>query len=357
MTYNRDSLIVPPWGGWDESGPSLWLPPNSCKFMNGWLFNKGRMQHFPNIAPLTNPPDGEVIQGADTFTDSLGYIHTGVLTKDHIYYLNQTNVYLLQGNTSASSNASFETTAFLNKLFYVNGVGFLNYLDGSQGVNVAGNVPGTSFFMGKLAGRLILLNLVEANQVFPLNIRWCAVNNPLQWDSTVDPSAGSTTIPEVEDQIYGFANQKGLGVIFRSSGITIMVPTGTSAPTFSLSSFENGANGIGVKFPYTLDSYGSTSIFASEDDIYMMANLSEPSAIGGKAKKQIYQDLANASSQPWATFIGKLTTGMDYLSYWLHIPQNNNNSSTWIYHLNTQTWVNQQIPFGIVKWMGDIAVA
>lgn len=359
MSYDRSNIITAPWGGWDESSPSLLLPPASFKRLQGFLFNKQRLQNFPNLPTFPTPPDGEVIQGGGTFSDTLGFLHSGVMTKDHVYYLNESGVYTLQGNTTAPSINTFETENFLNRLFYVNGAGSLNYLDGGQGINGAGDVPGTSFFIGKLAASLLLLNTVEAGVTAPLNVRWCAINNPLEWDSTVDPTAGVATIPEAEDQIYGFANQKGLGVIYRSQGITIMIPTGTNAPRFSFSNFSTGLSGIGCRYPYTLDSYGFMSMFVSEDDIYMMSSLSDPVPVAGKAKKQIFSDLSNATGNPWATFVGKLGPGIDYLSYWLNIPQgtSENYSSTWIYHLNSQTWVNEQLPYGAVRWMGNVAIA
>lgn len=358
MSYDRSLLINAPWKGWDQSLPSVLLPPTSFKKITGWLINKGRLQQFPNLAAFTGPPDGEVIQGASTFMDVLGFLHTGVLTKDHVYYLNNTNTYTLLGSTSSPSNESFVMEVFLNKLFYTNGRGFLNFLDGSNSINVAGDVPGAAFVIGKLASSLILANTFENGGFNPTLVRWSAVNNGSEWNSATDPTAGSAQVPEIEDQINGFANQDGQGVLFRSKGITIMSPTGSLAPRFTFSSFSAGPAGIGENYPYTLGNYGDASIFVAENDIFMMKGLSQPVPIGGGSKKKIFQDLAVATGDPWACFLGALGVGIDYLAYWLNIPQSDNSlTSTWIFHLDDQTWVNEQLPYGGNRWMGNIAVS
>lgn len=360
MSYDKSNLISAPWGGLDNSSPSMLLPSNSFSQAVGWIINKGRLQPFPALNAFTTPPDGEVIQGAQSFTDVSGFVHTGVMTKDHVYYLNNLNNYVLQGNTSSggiftpvTSNQAFSTITFLNRLFYANGTGLLNYLDGGSGVNVAGDVANSCFFLGKLSGSLLQLNIPGG----PLTIQWSGVNNPLEWNSGVDITAGSIVIPEVEDSISGFAVQRGMGVVYRTTGITIMSPTGNFLPRFSLSSFNDGPKGVGVTYAQTLGNYGDVSVFVSEDDIYSFSSL-QVQRIGSKAKKPIFSDLANASGNPWGVIIGKMTIGLDYLSYWLNIPQNNNTStSTWVYRFDDQTWANEQLPYNGVRWMGELAIA
>lgn len=361
MTYDRSQFIAAPWEGLNDSLPSMLLPRNGFRQVTGWLINKGRLHPFPALNVFTGPPDGEAIQGAQTFTDVLGFLHTGVITKDHVYYLNNINNYQLQGATSPgfngltpfTSNQPFSTLVYLNRLFYANGIGLLNYLDGGAGVNIAGDTPSSCFFLGKLAGSLLQLYPQGA----PLNVQWSGINNPFEWNAAIDPTAGQVTLPEVDDQIMGYTVQKGSGVILRSAGITIMTPTGNFLPRFSFNSFSDGPNGVGENFTLTLGTYGDVAVFVGEDDIYMFSSL-QAQKIAGKSKRSIFADLANSSGNPWACIIGKFTIGFDYLAYWLNIPQNNNTTtSTWIFHFDDQTWVNIQLPYNGLKWMGSLTIS
>jgi hypothetical protein len=357
VTYDRSRIIVPPWGGWNDSLPSLWSPHNSFRQITGWLFNKNRIQSFPAFNAFSNPPNGEVIAGGITFEDQLANFHTGILTKDNAYYLNFAG-YLNQGAITPTSSQPFSVEVFLNRMFFVNGApgSTLAWLDGSQGILNNSDIPGTGFFLSKLNGSLFVLNLFESNQRFPISGRFSAINNHLEWNLAVDPTAGSFLIPEVEDEITGVAIIRDNMAIYRNRGISILSPTGSS-PRFSITNFNSGPSGVGVFYEYTLANYGDVSIFASEDDIYLFS-LSTPDKIGGNAKKAIYKDLNSASSRPWACQIGQLGPGVDYRSYWLSIPQAGNTStSVWVFHFDDKTWINEQLPFGALNWMGNVAVS
>jgi hypothetical protein len=357
MTYDRSRLIIPPWGGWNDSMPSPWLPHNSFKTITGWLFNKGRIQSYPNYVAFSNPPNGEAWAGAATFEDQLGNPHTGVLTKDKAYYLNQAG-YVEQGTITPASNQPFSVEVFLNRMFFVNGAprSTLAWLDGSQGILNNSDIPGTGFFLSKLNGSLFVLNLFESNQRFPISGRFSAINNHLEWNLAVDPTAGSFIIPEVEDEIAGVAVIRDNMAIYRTRGISILSSTGGS-PRFSITNFNTGVSGVGVFYEYTLANYGDVSIFASEDDIYLFS-LSTPDKIGGNAKTSIFKDLNNTSGRPWACQTGQIGGGIDYRAYWLSIPLNNNTiSSVWVFHFDDKSWVNEQLPYGALNWMGNVAVS
>jgi hypothetical protein len=358
MSYDKSRFITAPWKGWDNSAPAMILPHSSFKQITGWLINKGRVQSFPSFSTFPNPPDGLVPQGGGSFYDAAAAQHTAIITKHHVYFITNSGIYTLLGSTQSDSFTPFSTAVFLNKLFMANGqTGNLTYVDGTAaGVLTAGDVFGTCFFLGKVASSLVMLNLHESGQDFPLSVRWCAINNPLEWDATVNVTAGSALIPEVEDAITGFANQKGMGVIYRNQGITIMSPTGNLLPRFSFNSFESGPTGVGVNYPYTLGNFGDESCFAAVDDIYHFS-LSEPTPIGGAAKKSIMADLDSASDTPHGVFLGALGQGVDYKAYWLSIPQSSNSiTSTWIYHFDDQTWINEQFPYGKLYWMDRVAI-
>lgn len=355
--YDKSQLIGPPWGGWDESGPSIWLPKNSFKQAQGWLINKQKLQSFPLLSTFPSPPDGNAWQGAVTFQDVVGSYHTVVVTKDHVFFVNADGTYTSLGTTESNSFQEFSLEVFLNKVFFANGnAGHVMFVDGSNFLGDAGDVPGTCLYIGKLDSSLILLNLLESSKPFPLSVRWSGVNNPTEWDATVDVTAGSNIISEAEDSITGFANQKGQGVIYRKQGITIMSPTGQLFPRFSFNSFESGPTGVGNNFPGSLANFGDESVFAAEDDIYLFS-LSTPQPIGTKSKKSIYKDLNNQINNPHAMMVGSLGSGIDYKSYWLGIPLIGGITSLWIYHFDSQSWMNEQFPTGDLTWMGKVATS
>ena len=355
MTYDRSRMIAPPFTGWDNSLPAAFLPHNSFRQITGWLLNKGRIQSFPNLVAFNNPPNGQVIAGGITFQDVMGFNHTGILTKDKAYYLTGSG-YLDQGNIGTflipSSNQAYSVEVFLNRMFWVNGTPILQWLDGSQGIQNNSDAPG-GLFLSKLGGSLFLLNLGQGS----VNAgKFSAINNHLEWNPAVDPTAGSFIIPEVEDEITGVAVIRDNMAIYRSHGISILSKTG-SLPRFAISNFNSGPVGVGVFYEYTLANYGDVSIFASEDDFYLFS-LSTPEHIGGPAKKSIFADLANASSRPWSCQLGQLSAGVDYRSYWLSIPLSNNTiSSVWVFHFDDKSWVNEQLPYGAISWMGNVAVS
>src|SRR5215475_8857578 len=82
----RKPPIVPPWGGWNDSAPSLTLPNNSFKQITNWLINKQRLQSFPRLSKFKIPND--TILTARSFLDVMNVWHTVLLGKNVAYYLN-----------------------------------------------------------------------------------------------------------------------------------------------------------------------------------------------------------------------------------------------------------------------------
>ncbi len=182
------------------------------------------------------------------------------------------------------------------------------------------------------------------------------IGNPQEWDSSIDYTAGVVDIDECEDQLTGWATLNNTGFAFRNNGISILSPTGIGAAPFFIENFSEGPTGIGVSFPYTLAQYGQICAFVALDDIYAFTGAS-PQAIGGNAKKSIMKDVFNASSFTVAEMFGSLGQGIDYLSYWLALPQSNDTyTSLWIYHFDSQSWVNIQLPYKAVRSMSNLAL-
>ena len=121
--------------------------------------------------------------------------------------------------------------------------------------------------------------------------------------------------------------------------------------------FSIGPDGVGCYLPYTLSGYGTMSCFAAQDDIYSFQG-GAPSAIGGNAKKSIFRDLASASSTPFGRMVGSFGNYVDYLTYWLAIPQQNDTiDSLWVYHFDDTSWINVQWPYGAMRCVANVATA
>ncbi len=353
-------IISQPWSGWVDAQPALTLPPSSFKKITNWVINKGRIQSCPKANAFVGPPNGENILGGRTFIDVLSTLHTLILTKDQAYFLNNTNNYTLAGAPfSPPSALPFALDVMLNKVFFANGGQNVSYVDGSNLVTIAGDVPGSCYYLGKLAAHLIMAFTVEPDathtsaQGFPNRVRWSKSGDPLSW---FDFTAGFEDIADVEDQLTGFANLGYAGFLFRNNGITVMSPTGVGSAPFRFDNFSIGPTGIGCSIPYSLASYGNFCMFMGLDDIYYFDS-SGPQRVGGTAKKSIFKDLFSRSGTVSAFITGSLGKGIDYLAYWLCIPQTNNTrTSVWIYHFDDGTWVNESFPFGRITFLGDLAI-
>lgn len=358
--------IISDWKGVVDSAASLLLPSNSFRVGKNWLINKGRLYPFPKLLNFPAlPGSNPTVLGMRTFQDALGNYHTVFLNSNQPFYLNPDGTYNPlfdpNGNTfNPPSSSFFATEVFLNNLIFANGGAPVSYIQGDQNFFTAGNVPGTCYFLGKLASHLMMINTIEpvAGQLGSMNfvnrVRWSASGDFTQWDLSLDLTAGAVDIPEVEDQLTGWATINSTGFAFRNNGITAFSPTGIGSNPFDIENFSIGPQGVGCSVPYTLAVYGPFCTFVALDDIYIFDG-STPQPIGGSAKRSIFRDIYASVAPVFAGMIGTLLGGTDYLSYWLFCPQTNNVTSVWIYHFNSQSWMNQQLPFDDVKAFANIA--
>lgn len=354
----RKTPIMPPWGGWNNSAPALTLPAKSFKQITNWLINKQRLIPLPKIIDFFTGGALLSTWGARTFLDANALFHTLLITNDRALYLKADGTVDQIGSVWQAVNTPFAIEVYNSKVYFTNGSIYtpLQYVDGSSTLFTAGDVQGSAFFLGKLAARLLMINLVENQFNFINKIRWSAINNANEWDSTIDYTAGSTVLSDIEDQLTGWATINNTGFAFRNNGITAFSPTGIGATPFYIENFSIGPAGIGCQYPYSLSVYGQLAVFAALDDIYLFTGQA-PQAIGGNAKKSIYKDLASSSSFTVGTLLGTLGPGIDYLAYWLACPQQNDTiTSMWIYHFDDQSWVNVQLPYGALRTLANIAL-
>jgi hypothetical protein len=358
--------LISGWKGWDNSGPSLLLDPSSFKRITNWFINKGRLYPFLRLADFPSlPGNNPTVLGLRTFQDALGNFHTLFLNSTQPFYLNPDGTYnaLLDPNGNSfnpTSSSVFATEVFLNQVFFTNGGAPLSYVQGDQNFYQAGNVPGSSFFLGKLADHLLMINTIEpaAGQLGSMNftnrVRWSASGDPLQWDASVDLTAGAVELADCEDQLTGWATIGPTGFAFRNNGISIFSPTGVGTAPFYIENLSIGPSGIGCNIPYTLATYGPFCAFVALDDIYLFDG-GAPQAFGGMAKKSIFRDIYASVAPVTGYLLGTLLGGTDFLSYWLSCPQSGDVTSMWVYHFDSRSWVNEQLPFGPVKVLANVA--
>lgn len=359
--YRKQPVIIPPWGGWDNSAPALTLPSNSFRQITNWLINKQRLIPFPKLFAVTPLTSNTPLWGMQSFQDANYLYHTLLLTSDRAYFLKSDGTYDELHSSSAAPNEwtpflnPYSIEVFQNKAFFANGSpDFLKYSDGSTTWWVAGDVPGSCVFLGKLASRLLMINTIENGFQFGARIRWSGVNAPNEWDSTVDYTAGATDLAEVEDQLTGWATINNVGFAFRTNGISVFNSTGIGSAPWFIENYSEGPTGVGVYYPYSLSQYGQVCTFAALDDIYVFVGGTSLQPIGGKSKKSIMADLSTASSQVGSKMLGRLAPGVDFLSYWLFIPQNNDTTtSLWVYLFDSQVWTNVQLA-GAVRSLGEV---
>ena len=343
--------IAPPWKGVLDDQPSILAPSSSFASCQGFYIEKQRIRPFVNRLnfPLWPDPFGPEI-GERTFLDVLGNNHTVIITATAAYYF-VNGVYTLVFSGGNPSLTPAKEEVYQNTLIYTNGTGSPVVIDGSA-VSTTISLPnsGTCLFLGKLASRMLYLNLFEPSPPnpgavhYPRRFRFSQVNNA---NNFTDFTAGVVDIAEVEDAITGYATQGALGYIYRNRGISTVTPTGGTAPSFYVENYTEG-RGVGNFFPYTLAQYGNLTAFASEADIHAFNPLlGPPQPIGGTATRSIYTDLYSTNGTPVGGLFPTYGSGQQGLQYWLAIPITGNTSLVWSFQFDSQTWTRQTYPFNV----------
>lgn len=351
--------IVPPWKGVVDNIPSLVAEPSSFQTAVGFWIDKQRLKSVPLTQPIPVWAGAGPFIGMRSFTDAIGNLHTIVFTATQAYYY-VNGVYDADSIPPLNSSLiPMATEVYQNVLFATNGSSeILKITGGSNNSAFALPNSGTCYFLGKLAGRMLYLNLIEPGpgtpgaSNYPRRFRWSAVNDAQNF---TDFTSGVDDIPEIEDNITGYAAQGNLGYIYRNQGLSIITPTGTTAPSFFIEQYS-GKLGVGCFYPYSLAQWGNRTCFAAQDAIYTFDPLMGPmQAIGGAATRSIYTDLNNISSYAVGAFIPAMGDGITNLQYWLACPFADFTSRVWMYSFDSQTWMSQMFPFNVTG-MGNVVL-
>lgn len=196
------------------------------------------------------------------------------------------------GNMSSINGNQILAPIIYNGVMYFPSGNSLYSYDGITFNNPASAYSG-GYFINKLASHLLLLNTVEGANNFPQRVRWSASGLPTVLDPTVNTNAGYNDLDTAE-AITGFFVSGYNGVITTSHSLIEMVPTGNGISPFAFYNIEAASEGVGNYYVNSLDSFGIFTIFAAEDDIYLMSQISGLKNIGGNARAAIYADLLNS---------------------------------------------------------------
>jgi hypothetical protein len=362
LTLVKTPLKAPgtQWGGVVSDVPA---PGGLAVFddMRNFLCRKGRIITRPRLGAFGAPPDGAVVRYMGTFIDAVNLYHTLVLTTQNAYLITAGPVFHLIGSGLGGTGLPYGTAAILNRLYFSNGSKAVQFADGSNVIAAAGDVPGAARFMTVNSQSLILAYTTEPapgvvnSTDFLQRVRWSASGLPDEWDFTVDPSAGFNDLVEVPDVITGLTTLGRNSYIFRTNGISVMYPTGTSgigSIAFAFEDFSFAPLGVGNLYPYSLATYGPRCVFVAEDDIYLFDG-STPQPIGYSNKKRIYKDLAAASGdQIVGGILPVLGPSFDFLAYYLSIPGPN---VTWVFGYDEKNWMRIDSSAGFMSALNFVS--
>jgi len=335
--------VIGPFQGHVDNVPTPHNPANSFDEIVNFLCRKGRFHTRPKLNAFAATPDGAILRLMRTYLDIQNNYHTLALTTAHAYSITSGQTYhlmTLPGGLPDLTGTSLPYGWVIsnNRLYFSNGSRVILYANGEAALKDS-NSPGAARFLAIGGQHLIAAYCTEpepgvtGSRDYPQRVRWSKSGDPNDWTSF---GAGANDLIDVPDVITGLATIGRNTAIFRENGITLMGPTGNGASPFAFENMTSAPSGVGNAYPYSLAVFNDTGAFVSQQDIYTVGSGLNLTPIGGKAKKKIFSQLANAGGDQVSAFITpRLGPGIDYLSYWLSIPAVN---VTWVYNYDEDSW-------------------
>ena len=344
-----------PWAGIDVSVPETDIPPNATPFCNNVVLRLGEIRSrvaLQNLMPA--PQDGTAVLGTTSFIDSNSVVHTVAITQLALYQLSINWPDLVKNGSSPwlpiaqfgaqQAGGAYEIANLNNKIYFSNGGNGIWQWDGiSNSITNVGNLAsGGTFgavYLMELNARLVAAYTIETGGTagtYPFRVRWSAVSLA---SNTFDPltnfQAGFNDEFDTPDSITGLLPIGRTGYVFRTNGITEMIP-GNGSAAFIFDHLWASDRGIGAAYPQSVAGYGPMGIFVSGEDVYKITPNSFD-AIGGKATDSILNDLANANGVVEATILPYFTRKYPFTCYVLIIGQGAN-TRVWIYNIKENHW-------------------
>lgn len=365
MTY-KPFPINGPWKG-VVSDIAPVLAPQALEVCSNWLPWKGRIQTRPKLSNIFQAINYGRVLAMVTFQDASGGIETLLLTdRKALHWTGGADVNGLNmpsGATFANLSGTglpYGVISTQNKVIFCNGSVPLLYDDGEQDLKVAGDVPGSAYFITEQASHIILANTVEPalSDVgavnYPQRVRWSKSGDPTVW--LTDFTAGFADLLDVPDTITGVVSPGPVTYVLRTNGITSMYPTGNGMAPFSFEHLSYGEVGAGCLYPYATATYGGKSFFIGADDIYSISQEGlDRIGSGSMALKAIFADIAQASPDFPITgnVLPNLGNLFDMPSYWINLPSL---SVSWVYATKLKEWFKFSWAMGDILFTARVAV-
>ena len=345
-----------PWAGVDTSLPETDIQPNSSPFISNCILRTGELRSRMPFTPLfAAPNDGTAVRSLTCMLDVNAVVHTIAISQLAIYQLSAnwpdmlrrgTNPWLVLANfSSAQADSPFALAILQAQLYFTNGGNAIFNWNGLTNTiqNIASLADGTvfgAFYLMELNSKLVAAYISETKNgvtnSFPYRVRWTASAQPTAWDVTTNIAAGFTDMFDVSDIITGMLPIGRTGYIYRTNGITEMIPN-SSGGGFDFDHLWASDRGIGNILPQSIAGFGPMNIFVSGDEIYQIT----PSGLNGIGKvslNAIKSDLANAAGTVMGTIVPYMAQDYVYTVYMLIIPFDDQSAAMWLYDIKEQSW-------------------
>lgn len=346
------------WKGVDTSLPETDIDPAASPFMSNFVLRKGEIRSRFALKNLClAPPDGTPVLGLTSFIDLNGLVHTVAITQLAVYQLSYAfggpnytgNPWLVVANFPSSQTATpYAIGNFQGSLFFTNGSTNVWKWNGISNVitnvgNLASNGTVGGNYLMELAGRIVLASTSEVNSnltlsgSFPFRVRWSPVNLASNtFDPTVNIGAGFNDMFDCPDAITGLLPIGRTGYVFRSNGITEMLPTSGQGLAFDFNHLWASDRGIGNAFPQTLAGFGPLGIFGSGEAFYKITPNSFDDISKG-ATDEILADIFEQTGSMQATILPYFSNKYPFTIYMLNI-QIGSDVVQWIHDLKEGSW-------------------
>lgn len=347
-----------PWQGVDISVPETDINSSATPFCENFVLRRGEIRTRPNLGVLClAPQDITPVLGMTSFVDLNGVAHTVAITQNAIYQLSfafsspnyRGNPWLPIFSFPVQQPSNPYAIANLNgKIYFSNGGQFVWSWDGISNTltnvgNLAGGQTIGALYLMELGARIVLASTIETSGTpsvsngFPFRVRWSPVNLGVQtFDPNTNIGAGFNDMFDVPDTVTGILPIGRTGYVFRTNGITEMVPTTGQGLVWTFNHLWASDRGIGNAFPQTLAGFGPMGIFGSGEAFYKITPNSFDD-ISSKATDDILTDLANRNGSAFATILPYLAPGYAYSVYMLFI-QMGQNTVSWWYDIKENSW-------------------
>jgi len=340
------------WKGIDTSLPETDIDPAASPFINNFILRKGEIRtRFALKNICLAPPDGTPVLGLTSFIDLNGLVHTVAITQLAVYQLSYAfsginyrgNPWLVIANfPSTQSNIPYSIGNFQGILFFTNGSSSVWQWNGISNVIInvgnlaAGGTVGANFLI-ELAGRMVLASTIENGVSKPFRVRWSPVNLASNtFDPSINIGAGFNDMFDCPDTITGLLPIGRTGYVFRSNGISEMLPTSGQGLAFDFNHLWASDRGIGNAYPQTLAGFGPLGIFGSGEAFYKITPNSFDDISKG-ATDSILEDIFNRTGLVQATILPYFSTKYPYTVYMLNI-QIGADTVQWLHDLKEGSW-------------------